>query len=191
VPGPGSTFGERLTYAKDAKRWNDARLASEAGLSPGGVSRHLKQAHPAKWTSVDRYATALQVNPEWLQSGHGPMHASAGVIPAPGAPDLNVPAEGLVALKLVLDSYEWPSGMVAGDLDAISRALHDEAGTPDGAIRSRSIWKVLLDERVRQARRRPSGTMAKIQPPDEPPPGHTTDMRPGRRRGGKRASQAR
>jgi len=65
------TFGERLKAALEARDMSHSALALAAGISQGSVSSMVQRAGPSK--HVFALARALQVRPEWLALGEGPM----------------------------------------------------------------------------------------------------------------------
>ncbi|MGH7282824.1 MAG: helix-turn-helix domain-containing protein [Polyangiaceae bacterium] len=78
-PRKGTSFSERLAWARELRGLTRAELAAKSGLTVSGLSRlegFSKGSTEAK--SVFQLARALEVRPDWLWSGEEPMELEPG-----------------------------------------------------------------------------------------------------------------
>lgn len=68
-----STIGKRVRFARKSLGLTQQQLADKAGVRQQTVSQ-LERGVNASSTSLVAIARALDVTPEWLESGTGPMH---------------------------------------------------------------------------------------------------------------------
>lgn len=101
------TIAERLKLARGDL--SQADLAKKSGVSPGTIG-NIEAGTRTKPRELLSIARALNVSPEWLQHGNGPMRPDAKI----GA---TYPNEGPLAPQ-VLDSM----GMIMADIPAGMRA---------------------------------------------------------------------
>lgn len=139
------TFGERLTWAMDQRHWRQSALAEKSGITPGAVSRHLKQTRPPSSESVKKYVNALGVSTDWLAYGRGEAYSVAASTPAESS---RGPLLGLAALEAVLETFSWPPGTDMDTIDSVCEDARVEAATPRGSVRPVSAWRVYLERRL-------------------------------------------
>lgn len=121
----------------DAKRWKAKRLAKEADLTEGAVSRHLRSQERPRLESIEKYEAALGI--ELLPRPARQIDARS-----------SAPPVGRGALEHVLCDIEWPDpfDVVAADrATAVARAEADG----DGALRPASIWRSRLLQLYRES----------------------------------------
>jgi transcriptional regulator with XRE-family HTH domain len=129
------------------KGLNQGQLASMAGLASGSVVSH--------WLSGDRgpsgnallaVARALDVTVEDLAGTDRELREliSEGRPREYADPAADLPE----ALKAALDSYEWPAGLPAAAVAAISDALSKEAFAHRGSYIPPSYWKSRVAEEL-------------------------------------------
>lgn len=70
-----NTIGDRLRLAREAKGWNQQRLAKEAGLSQGTIG-NIEAGIRDGLHSLADLAEALGIRYKWLRSGEEPREAS-------------------------------------------------------------------------------------------------------------------
>lgn len=68
------TFGERLRWAREAKKLTQADLAKAVGLSPGAIGNYEAGDRDSS-RKLAELSRALEVNALWLSSGTGPVRA--------------------------------------------------------------------------------------------------------------------
>lgn len=136
---------------------SQTQLAEMAHIDNGALSRHLKQAHPARTDSIQKYSEALKVNPIWLAYGRGEMELES-------KHETDLPMVGVAALAAVLDDYEWPSGIPTSTIDAVVTEVRQQAATEAGRLRPRSVWRATIRDLIH--RRHPSGSVPQFKTPD-------------------------
>lgn len=70
----GMNLGTRIREQRKAKGWSQAKLAEESGISQQMLSK-LERGKAFGTTEIVDLARALQVSPQWLESGEEPMQA--------------------------------------------------------------------------------------------------------------------
>ena len=67
------TISERIRYAMDYRKLNQAWLAKYSGLSEGRISQILNEDGSPAVPALFRIADALNFEPRWLATGEGTM----------------------------------------------------------------------------------------------------------------------
>lgn len=77
------TIGKRLARLRKEKGLSQAKLAELAGYSGAGAIGNIERDSRGYGASIVVIAEALGTSPEYLQTGHGPIHPQAQAIPIP------------------------------------------------------------------------------------------------------------
>ena len=103
LPSMSSEFGDRIKEAREAKGWDQAKLAGEVGISRQSVfaweTGETKNVRP---DNLFKAADALEVNARWLATGNGPK-----------TPEMNR-AINPETLKMAIQDYEKAALRVSG-----------------------------------------------------------------------------
>ena len=67
-----NNFADRLRYARKLRGLSQSALAAACGLSQGAIANYESKARQ-QTKEIFRLATALNVEPQWLAEGIGPM----------------------------------------------------------------------------------------------------------------------
>jgi transcriptional regulator with XRE-family HTH domain len=79
-------LGERLAQARKARRWTQADLAGESGLSLSHISKIEIGASPVGDAALRVVGQVLGVRPEWLRTGKGSAEARTDYPESKSAP---------------------------------------------------------------------------------------------------------
>lgn len=98
VPAMTTEFGRRLRQARNAAQLTQVQLSKAAGIGQSTLAELEKSGYGS--ARVVDLATALNVSPQWLATGAGPMHADGGAQPIDLDNNPDYPAVRRVRFKL-------------------------------------------------------------------------------------------
>jgi transcriptional regulator with XRE-family HTH domain len=134
------TLSERLKSAREAKGWTQATLAEKAKVSQGAIGNAEAKIR-GRLRDIISVAKALDVNPEWLESGRGPREVG-GAAQAPKPQAINGErhaAHAVSRLKRLFDLLEKAPN------ELVRVALIDQA-----LEAAEKVWAESQDTKVRR-----------------------------------------
>ena len=129
------SFSDRLTQARKLRGFTQLELSRVSGISQSAIASYESGARKSS-RSTRKLARALNVEVEWLETGHGPMQASDGY-PTGGACATPALMDAAAGGKLHAGARYWPFA-------SITPARYDGLATRDKR-RLEQMMKIFID----------------------------------------------